>query len=67
MDCQIKKQHFSPTEWQQIVRSNGTHTSHTDEAFRELEINTLAKETLSFKKRLEVREMENDYGPGGSW
>lgn len=62
MDCQIIKPHFSPAEWQQIVGSDATFTSPTAEAFWELEITILAKETLSFKQRLEARVMENNYG-----
>lgn len=53
---------FSPAEWQQIVGRDAACTSHTAETFWELEINTLAKETLSFMKRLVARVMENNYG-----
>jgi len=62
MDCQIRRQRFSPAAWQQIVRSDATCTSHAAEAFWKLGINTLGKETLSFKKRLEARVTENNYG-----
>lgn len=62
MDCQIIKRRFPPAEWQQAVGSDATCSSHTAEAFWELEINTLAKENLSFKKRLEAKVMENNYG-----
>lgn len=60
MDCQIIKLHFSPAEWQQIVRSDAAFTSPTAEAFWEPEITNLSKGTLSFKQRLEARVMENN-------